>query len=322
MRQAFLIPQEKGIKFATLREDILSSPFVSLKTLYRFSGKVISFCLAIPGCKLYVREVFKAISRHSGSSRPTIKLEANLPAEIEYWRFLDDWKDCFQWRTEHHASVTLYSNASKTAWGGTLSLGGHSLESKNYWLDNSQDINILEAQALLYSLLSFKKHLTSSRVDVCTDNRLLKFALENGGCRSSEVNGVPLKDIFRSCREYNFSLDVYCVPSGEIRLTSLPEADTHCMLSNSAWEQVERLFEPHMFDLMSLDSNCQCNRVGLRLPHFTPCATPESSGINVLAYSLPLDHNIYVFLPLVLIAPPAKVCLGAGFSRRFYYCSP
>ena len=104
-------------------------------------------------------------------------------------------------------------------------MGGHSLESMNYWLDNSQDINILEAQALLCSLLFFKKHLTSSRVDVCTDNRVLKCALENGGCRSSEVNGVPLKDIFRSCREYSFSLDVYYVLSGEIQLTSLPEAD-------------------------------------------------------------------------------------------------
>ena len=200
---------------------------------------MISFSLAIPGYKLYVREVFKAISRHSGSSRPTVKLDANLRTEIEYWRFLDDWKDCFQWRTEHHASVTLYSDASKTAWGGTLRLGGHTLESRDYWLDNSQDINVLEAQALLYSLLSFRKHLTSSRVDVYTDNRVLKSALENGGCRSSEVNGV-LKDIFRSCRENNFSLDVYYVPSGEnpADLPSRSRSDTDCMLSNSAWEQV------------------------------------------------------------------------------------
>ena len=36
-RQAFVIPQDKRNKFATLREDILSSPFVSLKTLQRFS---------------------------------------------------------------------------------------------------------------------------------------------------------------------------------------------------------------------------------------------------------------------------------------------
>ena len=33
VRQAFVIPQEKRNKFATLREDILLSPFVSLKTL-------------------------------------------------------------------------------------------------------------------------------------------------------------------------------------------------------------------------------------------------------------------------------------------------
>ena len=78
MRQAFVISQEKRNKFATLREDIFSSPFVSLKTLQRFSGKVISFNLAIPGSKLYVREVFRAISRHPGSSRPTVKLDANL----------------------------------------------------------------------------------------------------------------------------------------------------------------------------------------------------------------------------------------------------
>ena len=79
-------------------------------------------------------------------------------------------------------------------------------------------------------------YITSSRMDVHTDNRVLKSALENGGCRSSEVNGV-LKDIFRSCREYNFSLDVYYVPSGEnpADLPSRSRSDTDCMLSNSAW---------------------------------------------------------------------------------------
>ena len=62
LRQAFLIPQDKKTKFATLRESILSSSCVSLKTLQRFAGKVVSFSLAIPGCKLYVREVFNVIA--------------------------------------------------------------------------------------------------------------------------------------------------------------------------------------------------------------------------------------------------------------------
>ena len=58
VRQALIIPQDKRNTFTTLREDILSVPFVSLKLLKRFLGKVISFSLAIPGSKLYVREVF------------------------------------------------------------------------------------------------------------------------------------------------------------------------------------------------------------------------------------------------------------------------
>ena len=42
---------------------------ISLKTLQCYSGKVISLSLAILGCKLYVPEVFKSTSCHSGSSQ-------------------------------------------------------------------------------------------------------------------------------------------------------------------------------------------------------------------------------------------------------------
>jgi len=59
VRQAFNVPEDKKAKFAALREDILSSPFVGLKTHQHFSGKVMSFSLAIPGCKLYVRDVLR-----------------------------------------------------------------------------------------------------------------------------------------------------------------------------------------------------------------------------------------------------------------------
>ena len=61
-RQAFLLPHDKKLKFKTLRERILSPTRGGVKTLQRFAGKVISFSLAIPSCKLYIRETFKAIS--------------------------------------------------------------------------------------------------------------------------------------------------------------------------------------------------------------------------------------------------------------------
>ena len=53
------------------------------------------------------------------------------------------------------------------------------------------------------------------------------------------------------------------------------------------------------------------------LPHLTPCATPSSSGINVLAQSLPSDQNLYVFPTFVLIAPIRKCILEQEFHGAF-----
>ena len=135
---------------------------------------------------------------------------------------------------------------------------------------------------------------------------------------------LGLKDIFDCCREFNFSLDVHYVPSSEnpADIPSRKVSDIDCMLSERAWEPVERLFGPHTFDLMSLDSNCQRDGEGRCLPHFTPCATPSSCGINVFAQSLPLDHNLYVFPPFVLIAPLLKCMFEQDFHGAFTIIVP
>ncbi|CAG2202351.1 unnamed protein product [Mytilus edulis] len=49
-KQAFILPEDKRKKFIELREFILSSKEVDLRTLQRFSGKCISMQLAVPGC--------------------------------------------------------------------------------------------------------------------------------------------------------------------------------------------------------------------------------------------------------------------------------
>ena len=81
-------------------------------------------------------------------------------------------------------------------------------------------------------------------------------------------------------RDLPFKLDHLCdLPRYVLPVTF---SGMDCILSERDWEQVERLFGPHTFDLMSLDTNCQHDGTGQCLPHFTHCATPSSSGINVL----------------------------------------
>ena len=182
-RQAFLLLPDKTLKFKILREEILSSRCVGVKTLQRFA--------AIPGCKLYVCEIFKAISQLCRSSKPYVRIERNLRTEVLYWRFLDEWMDCFPWRSEHHVMLSLFSDASTGAWGAVLFRDGRKSVSRDHWpSDPSTDVNLLESRALLNSLVSFKGQLSNSRVDVHIDIKVLKFALDDDGCKNSAVNEV------------------------------------------------------------------------------------------------------------------------------------
>ena len=62
-KQSILIPERKIESFARLRVSILGgkSSTAPLKTLQRFQGKCISFSLAVPVAKPFIREISRAI---------------------------------------------------------------------------------------------------------------------------------------------------------------------------------------------------------------------------------------------------------------------
>ena len=110
--QAFLSPQDKRIKFATLRDSFLQRRRLSMKTLQRFAGKVTSFSLAVPTAQLYAREVYRAITLANRSSRP-IKVVGDVRSEIAHWRFLDSWFKQLPRMDERHLAVNVTSDASQ-----------------------------------------------------------------------------------------------------------------------------------------------------------------------------------------------------------------
>lgn len=82
-KQTFLIPDEKKITFAKMRGHILVRQDVDLLTLQKFAGKCISFMLAVPSAKLFIREVNRAIRMASKKSK-SIKMSKDLRDEIRY----------------------------------------------------------------------------------------------------------------------------------------------------------------------------------------------------------------------------------------------
>jgi hypothetical protein len=98
LKQAFLLPEDKRLSFAKLRDEILLAEKVDVRSLQRFAGKCISFILAIPAAKLYTREVNRAIARGIRSSRQ-VAVSGDLLEEIQHWVFLDTWSDFLPWKS-------------------------------------------------------------------------------------------------------------------------------------------------------------------------------------------------------------------------------
>ena len=57
------MPLDKKIKFASLREDLLSHKTVSFKSLQKFVGKINSFTFVFPAASLYSRAACLAMSK-------------------------------------------------------------------------------------------------------------------------------------------------------------------------------------------------------------------------------------------------------------------
>ena len=116
-------------------------------------------------------------------------------------------------------------------------------------------------------------------------------------------------------RQLNLAIDVHYVPSRD-NMADAPSracSDLDCMLSEQAWNSVERGFGPHSFDLMALDSNCRRDRSGLILPHYSPWLIPASEGLTPLCS--PSHCNItFTLFRLFLLGPLLRYFLDRVFQ--------
>lgn len=131
-KQSFLVPKRKIGSWAALREQILAcKKYVNIKTLQRFQGKCISFSLAVPRAKLFIRVISSAIAHTSASGQGG--LSPCLREELSYWRFLDSWEGCVPWRGEKRVGLSLSTDASRFGWGCVLHLPSGDQEFRDYW---------------------------------------------------------------------------------------------------------------------------------------------------------------------------------------------
>lgn len=83
LTQAFSVPEDKREKFAQLREGLLMhKSAVPLKSIQKLMCKCISFSLAFPGTKFYIRDMPAAIAK--ASKGVEVHLSSSLREEIQF----------------------------------------------------------------------------------------------------------------------------------------------------------------------------------------------------------------------------------------------
>ena len=297
-RQVFMVPEDKRLSFGVLRNEILSSQTVGIKTLQRFQGKCISFLLCVPGARLFVRAIARAISCASKGCMP-IRITGELREEIAHWAFLDAFSDWIPWRSERHIAVTVCTDSSGFRWGATIN--GDSLG--DYWeMGDNRPIHLKEASALISALHALSSKIRNTRVDARVDNQAVVASWGIEGSRDPNLNRL-MKELFSITCALNIDLKVTYIsthenPADEPSRALSPQ---DAMLGRMLWQSVEEKWGPHTVDMMALDSNAMKNANGDTLRHFTPCPLPMSAGVNVFCQVLSPSENYYVFPPFCLI---------------------
>ena len=96
-----------------------------------YLGKCISFSLAFPGAKFYIREMARAVGR--ASPKGEIQLTAGLREELEFWRFLDDWDKHIPWKDEKHWVLSVSTDASLSRWAGVIHCQPNDVVLGDFW---------------------------------------------------------------------------------------------------------------------------------------------------------------------------------------------
>ena len=299
VKSAFLTPPDKRIKFASLREDLLSHKSVSLKSLQKFVGKINSFTLVVPAARLFSRAACLTMSRASRSPR-AIPVSRELKAELELWRFLVSWSGFLPWRDEKHSQLDVFSDASDSGWGGILRLPDQpQQELHGHWDLSERDLPIVvkETLALLYVLRRVADLISNARIDCFVDSATLVACWKKDGSRNTRVNDA-LKEIFHLTLPANLQVILHLVPSQQSPADSPSHIplDRDCSLSPASWLMVQRAFGPHTIDLMATPANVQKDSSGRALPFFfcTITLTASPRRQHFLADSVPIPQCVCV----------------------------
>ena len=202
----FVVPKEKrDTTLALLHEHNLMAGvgLVEVKPLQRMMGKVISMTLAIPGCKVWCRDLFSQIARAADQQTPWITLQKGAREELKELIVLLSLSEGSPF--VHPATdIEIWVDSGETGWGAHTSNGVKTRDwFETEWIGKSSTARELKGLSMAISALS--THIKGKVVKLNMDSMCAVRNIIKGGGPVAELRDL-IKEIWHLCNTLSAQL--------------------------------------------------------------------------------------------------------------------
>ena len=214
------VPEDKWRRFKATIERILKQGFCTFKELEKLRGVAVSFILANPKTKLFIRAM-NAIIAHLTKlkTKPSfkIKLTEQLTAELSEWIKLDHLQMSHKWvnivELEQPPNRITFTDASSFSAAAVVFDGENQawhfqqmFEEK----DQPKGIFYKEALAIYWMLIEFEDDLTNKIILHFCDNESVCAAFSNLGSKVDALNDIITK-IYKKLHQMGSTMKVFWI---------------------------------------------------------------------------------------------------------------
>ena len=293
------VPEDKIQKSRSSAQSLLATK-PSLRSLSAFIGLTVSLKDAFPLAPCFYRDLQYLQGRYvkaNVSWDSAVTLDQPSVDNLLWWKDCEDSLPPANIKSSE-PSITLFTDASKVGWGGSLSTGE---TVSAFWSDHESQyhINLLELTAIYFCLRSFISHLKNKSVSIFSDNLTCVYYVNKcGGTHSKYLCDLAIK-----IRLFLFHNDI------ETKVFHV--AGTQNTIADNCSRQTPSRHEYSItldcfVSILSMINfsptiDLFASRLTAKLSYYvSQFYDPFSTKIN--AFTFPWPNNVYLFPPINLIS--------------------
>ena len=316
------VPPDKWKRFKATVELYLKNGWCTFKELEKLRGVAVSFILANPKTKLFIRAMNSIIARLTKLKRkPSTKVEidSNLRRELNEWIKLDHLKMCHKWAnlldTDTPPNRVTFTDASSFSAAAVVFDGqNQAWHFQQMFDENDQQESIFykEALAIYWMLIEFEDELSGKMILHFCDNESVCAAFSKMGSKVDLMNQI-ITDIYQKLHEMGSTMKVFWI-------------STHYQLADGKSRQIE--WNEEYLPLIHFHKLCRSQKFFPKVDAMATLANTKCEHYITLGKDTSgrcLGFDFFSYPPVKLlntpfyIFPPKNILTAVGHHLWCYY---